>query len=80
MATVISQIVPLELLAANESGIVAAVDGQQGFVVRLNEMGIHAGTRIRMIRPGSPCLLEINHQRLSIRLEDSASILVDVAR
>jgi ferrous iron transport protein A len=80
MASAVSQTVPLELLVAGETGVVVDVDGQPGLVVRLEEMGLHAGARVCMVRPGSPCILEINHQRFSIRFEDSATVLVDVAR
>ena len=80
MASVISQTLPLDHLAAGEMGIVVDLDGQPGLVVRLEEMGLHAGVRVCMVRPGSPCILEVNDQRFSFRFEDSATVLVDVAR
>ena len=80
MASVISQALPLELLAVGERGVVVDVDGCPDFVVRLEEMGLHPGVLVCMVRPGSPCILEINHTRFSIRFEDSATVLVDVAR
>ena len=80
MSSVASQILPLELLDANDHGVVVDVDGRPDLVVRLEEMGLHAGVRVQMIRPGSPCIVEINHQRFSIRIEDSVTVLVDVDR
>ena len=80
MSSVVSQTLPLDHLTAGEMGVVVEVDGQLGLVVRLEEMGLHAGARVCMVRPGSPCILEINHQRFSFRFEDSATVLVDVAR
>ena len=73
-------VVPLELMANGEQGRVCALDGQPGFVVRLEEMGLHSGVRVCMVRPGSPCILEINHQQFSIRIENSVTVLVDVSR
>ena len=80
MASVVSQILPLELLAAGEVGIVVEIDGDPGLVMRLHEMGLHAGVRVCMVRPGSPCILEINHHRFLIRFEDLATVLVDVSQ
>lgn len=79
MATVASHILPLEMLAPNEGGSVVQIDGDPSLVVRLEEMGLHAGARIRMIRPGSPCILEINRQRFSFRFDDQATVLVEVS-
>lgn len=80
MTSVISQTMPLELLSAGELGVVSAIEGRPDLVTRLEEMGLHTGTQVRMIRPGSPCILEINHHRYSIRFEDSAMVLVDVSK
>jgi ferrous iron transport protein A len=80
MASVVSQIVPLEILAAGEAGTVVDVDGDPALVMRLHEMGIHHGVRVCMVRQGSPCILEVNHHRFLIRFEDLATVLVDVAR
>ena len=80
MSSVVSQTLPLELLDAGEQGVIVSVDGRPELVVRLEEMGLHTGARICMIRPGSPCIVEINHQRLSIRFEDSTTVLVDVVQ
>jgi ferrous iron transport protein A len=80
MAGVISQTLPLEMLEAGERGVVVDVDGRPELVVRLEEMGLHSGVQVCMIRPGSPCIVEINQQRFSIRFEDSATVLVDVSQ
>ena len=73
-----SQIVPLELLSAGEQGRILEVDGRPEVVVRLEEMGLHAGVPVRMVQPGSPCILALNNHRLSFRGEESASILVEL--
>jgi len=78
MASVVSQTVPLELLAAGEHGIVVAIDGNETLIVRLQEMGLREGVQVCMVRPGSPCILEIQHQRFSFRFDDLATVLVEV--
>jgi ferrous iron transport protein A len=69
---------PLELMNSGERGVVLEVCGRPDFVVRLEEMGLHAGAKICMVRQGSPCIVELNHHKISFRLDDSGSVLVDV--
>ena len=76
MSSAISQTLPLELLATGEQGTV--VDGDPNLVIRLEEIGLHSGVVVRMIQPGSPCILEINHQRYSFRFDESIHVLVDL--
>ena len=78
MTSVVSQTLPIELMGAGEHGNVVDVYGPSDLIVRLEELGLHEGTRIRMIRPGSPCIIEINHQRFSLRFDDSVSVLVSI--
>ncbi len=78
MASVVSQTVPVELLEAGDEAVIVDVDGRADLVVRLEEMGLHAGAHIRMIRAGSPCIVEVNQHRLSFRFDDSVTVLVDV--
>ena len=85
MASVISHELPLHLLEAGETGTVVGIEGRSdlvsdGLINRLVEMGLHRGARIRMVCPGSPCILEINHQRFSMRFDDSATVFVEVSR
>ena len=78
MSSVVSQSLPIELLTAGEIGVVVEIDGAPELVVRLEEMGLHAGVFVYMVQPGAPCILEINHQRYSMRFDDSVTVLVDV--
>jgi len=80
MASIVGQIVPLETMATGEDAVIVDISGRPDHVVRLVEMGLRNGCPIRMIRPGSPCIIEIDHLRLSLRLEETASILVDVVQ
>jgi ferrous iron transport protein A len=78
MTGAVSQTLPLELLDAGECGVVTYVDGRPELVHRLEEMGLRSGARVYMVRSGSPCIVEINHQRFSIRCDESITVLVDV--
>lgn len=74
----VSQIVPLESLRAGERGRILELDGVPELVHRLEEMGIREGTQVKMLKTGSPCILEIHQHRLSFRVDNSVSILVEV--
>jgi len=67
------------MLKSGEQGSIHEIDGAADFVHRLEEMGVRAGVTVKMLRPGSPCILDINQQRLSFRVDDQATILVEVA-
>jgi ferrous iron transport protein A len=55
---------------------IAELSGDPGWVNRLAELGLHQGSRLRMVRPGSPCLLQVGNTRLSLRGEWAMQILV----
>jgi len=69
-------LLPLELLKCGESADVAEVRGEATWVGRLAELGIRAGSRLRMLRSGSPCLLQLDASRLTFRADCTAQILV----
>ena len=73
-------IVPIELMSAGERGRVCALDGAPEFVLRLEEMGLHEGAQVRMVRAGSPCILAVNDHRFSLRFDHNATVLVEVTR
>ena len=70
--------VPLEFLAAGEVGRVSAIDGCREMVVRLAEMGFQQGVDIRMVQPGSPCIVALNNHRISFRGEEAAMVMVEI--
>lgn len=72
-------VVPLHLLNSGESGQICDVSGDLHLVRRLDEMGLRAGASVRMVQPGEPCIIALDHQRLSFRGEDHAVVLVEVA-
>lgn len=74
------QLVPLEMMTTGEHGCVRDVDGSPDFVVRLQEMGLHEGAKVRMVKTGSPCILAVNEHRFSLRFDACATVLVELSR
>ena len=72
------RVVPLDLLIEQESGVVLEVVGAEATVHRLCEMGLSTGTTVRMVRPGSPCLIQVGEKKLSLRIEEEFEILVEM--
>jgi ferrous iron transport protein A len=65
------------MLRHGESGRIAEVHGASMFVHRLAEMGLRAGTTVQMVRCGSPCIVRVGTQRLCLRTDDLAAVLVE---
>lgn len=74
------QLVPLELMASGEQGHICDVEGCPEYVCRLQEMGLQPGTCVRMVKPGSPCILALNNQRYSFRFDNNVAVMVEVSR
>jgi Fe2+ transport system protein FeoA len=68
--------IPVEFLPTDSEGVVVDVAGEMPNVLRLEEMGIRCGCRIRMLAPGEPCLLAIEGKKMCLRLGAVADILV----
>jgi len=74
------EMVPLTLLRAGQTGSVGDVLGNAELAHRLREMGLCNGAMVRMIRPGSPCIIGLGGQRLGFRCCDElARVLVRVS-
>lgn len=69
-------LLPLELLQAGEAADVAEVCGEPAWVGRMAELGVRAGSRVQMLQPGNPCLLQVNGARLCLRGEQAMQVLV----
>ena len=72
----VQQVVPLELLSAGEQGQIAQIDGDRDLIHRLAEMGFSPGCQVRMVQPGSPCIIALENHRLSFRGDDAAAVFV----
>jgi Fe2+ transport system protein FeoA len=69
-------LLPLEHLRPGEWAEVIDVAGEAGWVARLAELGLRAGSRVQMVRGGAPCLVRVGGGRLSLRGAHLAQILV----
>jgi ferrous iron transport protein A len=69
-------LLPLELLAPGEWAEVGEVHGQPAWIARMAELGIRPGSRVQVVRGGSPCLVLVGGSRLSLRGEQAMQILV----
>jgi ferrous iron transport protein A len=69
-------ILPIDCLHANEEASVVELVGDSCEIHRLAEVGLRVGASVRMVRPGSPCLLALGGNRLSVRLAGNVEVLV----
>jgi Fe2+ transport system protein FeoA len=75
-ARIQEDVLPLQLLQANEEASIVELIGNAAQIHRLAEMGLRVGATIRMVRPGAPCLLALDGKRLSLRLSHDLDVLV----
>ena len=73
-----ADLIPLCSLRAGERGCVGGVVGACDVVHRLREMGLYDGAQIQMIRPGSPCIIGLQGQRLGFRMDECAKVMIRV--
>jgi ferrous iron transport protein A len=73
---VFDTLLPLDLVETGEWAEVEEVNGGPVWVGRMAELGLRTGSRVQVLRQGSPCLLRIGGSRLSLRGESGAQILV----
>ena len=69
-------LIPLELVNDGQWAEVAEVCGDPTWVVRMAELGVRLGSRLKVIRSGRPCILQIGEARLSLRGDQTLQILV----
>ncbi len=70
------RLIPLTLLRAGQSGRVGEVLGAGSVVDRLREMGLRAGAVVEMIRSGSPCIVRLDGQKICVRADEMAGVLI----
>jgi Fe2+ transport system protein FeoA len=69
-------LIPLDMLRAGDWAEVADVGGDPSWVGRLAELGLRQGSRVCILQPGSPCLLQISDCKLCLRAGECNQILV----
>ena len=73
-------LVPLKFVSAGNEAEVEAVTGDERLVQRLQEMGICAGCKLKVVCPGSPCIIKVAGSKLCFRDNDVNNILVRVGQ
>jgi ferrous iron transport protein A len=68
--------IPLEFVSAGEWAEVEEISGEPVWVHRMAELGLRTGSRLQVVRQGSPCLLQVGCSRLSLRGKSATGILV----
>ena len=71
--------VPLDLLHPEDHGVIVDMCGDPCHLKRLQEIGVQVGCNIRMVCPGTPCMICVEGRRLSLRLDEQAEIFVSPA-
>jgi ferrous iron transport protein A len=72
----VNELIPLEYLRCGTDAEVAEVSGDPCWVGRMAELGIRRGSHVRILQPGSPCILQVGGSRLSLRADLAMHILV----
>jgi len=69
-------LIPMTLLTAGQMGRIAAMVGGADQIHRLRELGLRDGAEVEMVRPGSPCIIRLGGQKLGLRSDEMARVLV----
>ena len=62
----VPEAVSLRTMRAGEIGLVTALRGSSAASRRLAEFGLVRGATVEVIRAGAPCIVRIDHTRLSM--------------
>lgn len=71
----------LDTLQPNDEGVVARLEGDPEATLRLMEMGLIAGTRVKVLRfapLGDPIEIVMRGYHLTLRRTEAAGVVVDV--
>jgi len=68
--------IPLTSLAAGQTAEIERISGDPSQVHRLHELGMHHGTKVQMIRSGSPCVVRLAGHKLCFRQNDGLEVRV----
>ena len=68
--------IPLQFIGTGEWADIAEVCGEPAWIGRMAELGLRTGCRVQVLQPGSPCLLQLNGSKISLRTDGVTQILV----
>lgn len=74
----VPEVIPFELLGESQCGQIVEIVGPSDWQQRLEELGLRAGKEIRLVRRGEPCIVGIDDQRISLRIQSDTMILVEI--
>lgn len=66
---------PIELLEPDTVAEVTDVSGRPDWVARMAELGIRPGGRLRILRAGHPCLIQVGATRYSYRGDGNGTVI-----
>jgi ferrous iron transport protein A len=76
MTHLLAALLPLTVLRVGQVARVVHVLGDSRCVDHLREVGLCAGAEVEMLRGGSPCIVRLDGQRLCLRADELASVMV----
>jgi Fe2+ transport system protein FeoA len=65
-------------MQSGESGTIVDLDGNPDVITRIREMGIREGAQIEMVQSGEPCIIAVGNQRLSLRVDQTTLVYVEI--
>jgi ferrous iron transport protein A len=68
--------IPITALRRGEVAEVAQVLGKPEHIRRLEEIGVHDGARLEVIRAGSPCIVRVGGATLCFREDELLRVFV----
>jgi ferrous iron transport protein A len=68
--------IPINFLRRGEVANVSQLVGAPELIRRLEELGLRNGTRIEMVRGGSPCIIRVEGSTICYRDDQQVRILV----
>ncbi len=66
----------LRSMQAGEIGLITALRDSSPSVRRLGEFGLIRGATVEMIRAGAPCIVRVDHTRLSLGAALQEGVLI----
>ncbi len=72
----VDKAISLSDLVAGQSACVSHITGRADHVHRLEEFGVRGGTKIKMFRPGNPCIIRMAGNKVCLRSDDLLRVLV----
>jgi ferrous iron transport protein A len=67
---------PLSQLRRGEVAVISQLTGPVEQIRRLEELGLRDGSRVEIIRGGSPCIIRVGGATLCIRHDELVRVLV----